>query len=85
MAADSMFETMYTSYGRMVEVGRLGLKPDESADERVILDVPRQDPQYDSIWLAMSPTEARDLAGLLMRHAAAAEVPASPAPMMQQA
>lgn len=77
MTADSRFETMRTSYGRAVEVGRLGLSPRDSRVDRVILDVPRQNPEYDSLWLAMSPAEARDLAGLLMRHAAAAESPES--------
>lgn len=75
MTLDSRFEKMCTSYGRMVEVGRLALKPHRAADERVILDVPRQNPQYDNIWLAMSPDEARRLAGLLMRHADAAQAP----------
>lgn len=73
MTADSRFETLRTSYGRTVEVGRLGLTSDESRGDRVILDVPRQNPEYDSFWVAMSPAEARELAGLLMRHAALAE------------
>lgn len=73
MAADSRFETMRTSYGRAVEVGRLCFHAPGSTNERVILDVPRQNPEYDPLWLALSPDEARDLAGLLLRHAAAAE------------
>jgi hypothetical protein len=73
MTADSRFETMLTSYGRAVEVGRLGLPPHGSREDRVILDVPRQNPEYDDLWVAMSPAEARDLAGLLVRHAEAAE------------
>jgi hypothetical protein len=77
MTADSRFETMRTSYGRAVEVGRLDRNPRDSRDDRVILDVARQNPEYDSLWLAMSPAEARDLASLLVRHAAAAESPES--------
>ena len=71
--ADGRFEIMRTSYGRAVEVGRLGLPPHDSREDRVILDVPRQNPEYDNLWLAMSPAEARDLARLLMRHASEAE------------
>ncbi len=73
MGADSRFETMRTSYGRAVEVGRLCFYAPDSRTERVILDVPRQNPEYDALWLALSPDEARNLAGLLLRHAAAAE------------
>ncbi|WP_123788555.1 hypothetical protein [Phytoactinopolyspora halophila] len=65
---------MSTSYGRRVEVGRLHLsEPGSSGDGRVILDIPRQDPEYDAMWVALSPVEARDLADLLLRYAAAAE------------
>jgi hypothetical protein len=77
MTADSRFETMRTSYGRTVEVGRLCLSRSGARDERVIVDVPRENPEYDDLWLALSPAEARDLAGRLIRHAAAAESPAS--------
>lgn len=73
MAADSRFEIMRTSYGRAVEVGRLCFYAPGSRNERVILDVPRQNPEYDALWVALSPEEARSLAGLLLRHAAAAE------------
>ena len=78
MSTNSRFDTMSTSYGRTVEVGRLCLGAAGSRNERVILDAPRQDPEYDHLWLALSPAEARDLAGLLTRHAAAAESSASP-------
>jgi hypothetical protein len=77
MTADSRFETMRTSYGRTVEVGRLCLTRPGSCDDRVIVDVPRENPEYDDLWLALSPAEARDLAGRLIRLAAAAESPAS--------
>jgi hypothetical protein len=73
MSADSRFETMHTSYGRTVEVGRLCFVSSESDGERVILDVPRRNPEYDSLWLAMSPKEAHRLAALLDRCATAAE------------
>jgi hypothetical protein len=43
----------------------------------VIVDVPRENPEYDDLWLALSPAEARDLARRLIRLAAAAESPAS--------
>jgi hypothetical protein len=75
MTADSRFEIMRTSYGRTVEVGRLCLSRSGSCDDRVIVDVPRENPEYDDLWLALSPAEARDLAGRLIRHAAAAESP----------
>ncbi|MFW6090545.1 MAG: hypothetical protein ACODAF_01640 [Actinomycetota bacterium] len=73
MAADSRFEIMRTSYGRAVEVGRLCFFAPGTRNERVILDVPRQNPEYDALWVALSPDEARSLAGLLLRHAAAAD------------
>lgn len=73
MRADSRFETMQTSYGRTVEVGRLCFYTSESDGERVILDVPRRNPDYDSLWLAMSPKEAHRLAALLDRYATEAE------------
>jgi hypothetical protein len=73
MSADSRFETMHTSYGRTVEVGRLCFRSPDTDGERIILDVPRQNPQYDSLWLAMSPKEAHRLAALLDRCATAAE------------
>jgi hypothetical protein len=81
MTTPCRFETMRTSYGRVVEVGRLCFRDPGLHDERVILDVPRQNPEYDSLWVALSPSEARALAGLLIRHAEAAEVtvPAAPA------
>jgi hypothetical protein len=41
----------------------------------VIVDVPRENPEYDHLWLALSPAEARDLAGRLIRLVAAAESP----------
>ena len=75
MTADSRFETMRTSYGRTVEVGRLCLSRSGARDDRVIVDVPRENPEYDDLWLALSPAEARDLAGRLIRLAAAAESP----------
>jgi len=77
MTADSRFEIMRTSYGRTVEVGRLCLSRTGSSDDRVIVDVPRENPEYDDLWLALSPAEARDLAGRLIRLAAAAESPES--------
>lgn len=64
---------MNTSYGRTVEVGRLCFHSPDTAGERIILDVPRQNPQYDSLWLAMSPKESHRLAALLDRCATAAE------------
>jgi hypothetical protein len=76
MTADSRFETMRTSYGRTIEVGRLCLTRPGTCDDRVIVDVPRENPEYD-LWLALSPAEARDLAGRLIRLATAAESPAS--------
>ncbi|HEX5997135.1 MAG TPA: hypothetical protein VFY84_18510 [Jiangellales bacterium] len=63
---------MRTSYGRTVEVGRLCFYSTQTRGERIILDVPRQNPEYDSLWLAMSPEEAHQLAALLDRCAAAA-------------
>jgi hypothetical protein len=60
-----------------VEVGRLCLSRPGSCDDRVIVDVPRENPEYDDLWLALSPAEARDLARRLIRLAAAAESPAS--------
>lgn len=66
-------ETMRTSYGRTVEVGRLRLPGTTAPVERVIVDVRRENPEYDDLWLSLSPAEARDLAERLMRHAAAAE------------
>jgi hypothetical protein len=77
MTVDSRFEIMRTSYGRTVEVGRLRLSRPGSCDDRVIVDVPRENPEYDDLWLALSPAEARDLARRLIRLAAAAESPAS--------
>jgi len=77
MTVDSRFEIMRTSYGRTVEVGRLCLSRPGSCDDRVIVDVPRENPEYDDLWLALSPAEARDLARRLIRLAAAAESPAS--------
>ena len=62
---------MRTSYGRAVEVGRLCFH--STRTERIILDVPRQNPEYDSLWLAMSPNEAHRLAALLEKCASAAE------------
>ena len=73
MSADSRFETIHTSYGRTVEVGRLCFHSPDTDGERIILDVPRQNPEYDSLWLALSPKEAHRLAALLDRCAAAAE------------
>lgn len=73
MAVNSKFESIRTSYGRKVEVGRLCFFPTDPDDERVIVDVPRQNPEFDTMWLALSPDEARELAALLVRQAAAAE------------
>ena len=73
MSADSRFETIHTSYGRTVEVGRLCFHSPDTDGERIILDVPRQNPEYDSLWLAMSPNEAHRLAVLLEKCASAAE------------
>ena len=39
MSADSRFETMHTSYGRTVEVGRLCFHSPDTDGERIILDV----------------------------------------------
>ncbi|NED98529.1 hypothetical protein G1H11_24840 [Phytoactinopolyspora alkaliphila] len=66
-------ETMRTSYGRTVEVGRLRLPGVQTPVDRVILDVPRDNPEYDNLWLSLSPREARDLAERLTRHATEAE------------
>ncbi|NEE00659.1 hypothetical protein [Phytoactinopolyspora halotolerans] len=66
-------ETMRTSYGRTVEVGRLRLPGLTAPVDRVILDVPRDNPEYDDLWLSLSPQEARELAARLMRHASEAE------------
>lgn len=86
MRADRRFETMHTSYGRTVEVGRLCFHRPETDGGRVILDVPRQNPQYDGLWLAMSPAEAHRLAALLDRYATAAEqVPGSAADQQERA
>lgn len=66
-------ETMCTSYGRTVEVGRLRLPGVTHPVDRIILDVPRDNPDYDGLWLTLSPKEARDLAQRLMRQATEAE------------
>ncbi|NDL59660.1 hypothetical protein [Phytoactinopolyspora mesophila] len=66
-------ETMCTSYGRTVEVGRLRLPGVTRPVERIVLDVPRKNPEYDNLWLSLSPDEARDLASRLVRQAAEAE------------
>jgi hypothetical protein len=41
--------------------------------DRIILDVPRDNPEYDDLWLALSPKEARHLAECLTRQATEAE------------
>lgn len=41
MTADSKFETLRTSYGWMLEVGRFGIHSRDSLGDRVILDVSR--------------------------------------------
>jgi hypothetical protein len=66
-------EKMCTSYGRTVEVGRLRLPGVRSHVDRIILDVPRDNPEYDDLWLALSPMEARHLAECLTRQATEAE------------
>jgi hypothetical protein len=66
-------ETMCTSYGRTVEVGRLRLPGVTSPVERIVLDVPRKNPEYDGLWLSLSPEEARDLASRLVRQAEEAD------------
>ncbi|WP_207782089.1 hypothetical protein [Phytoactinopolyspora limicola] len=66
-------ETMYTSYGRVVEVGRLRLPGVSRPVDRIVVDVPRTNPEYDDLWLSLSPAEARDLARRLVRQAAEAE------------
>lgn len=66
-------ETMCTSYGRTVEVGRLRLPGVRQPVNRIILDVLRDNPDYDDLWLTLSPQEARDLAQRLMRQATEAE------------
>jgi hypothetical protein len=72
MTVHSRFNTICTSYGRTVEVGRLSLTQG-SGDERVYLDIPRQNPEFDNLWLALSPEEACDLADLLVWHAQVAK------------
>lgn len=67
-------EKMCTSYGRTVEVGRLRLPGVDMPVNRITLDVPRDNPEYDDIWLALSPREARDLAERLNRQAREAEL-----------
>lgn len=73
MPCDIRHETMCTTYGRTVEVGRLRLPGVTSQVDRIIVDVPRDNPEYDNLWLSLSPEEARDLATRLTRQAAEAE------------
>ncbi|AYY14245.1 hypothetical protein EF847_17630 [Actinobacteria bacterium YIM 96077] len=73
MSLSIRHETMCTSYGRTVEVGRLRLPGVNEPVQRIVLDVPRSNPEYDRLWLSLSPQEARDLADRLERYAAEAE------------
>lgn len=73
MSSSIRHETMCTSYGRTVEVGRLRLPGVKHPVDRIILDIIRDNPDYDGLWLALSPQEALGLAQRLMRQATEAE------------
>lgn len=77
MVANIRHETLCTTYGRTVEIARLRLPGPHETVQRIILDVPRTNPEYDHLWLSLSPKEARELAGCLERYAAEAEAEAS--------
>lgn len=64
-------ERLRTTCGRTIEIGRLALPG--TTVERVIVDVSREDHDYDELWMSLTPGEARDLATLLARQAATAE------------
>jgi uncharacterized OsmC-like protein len=67
--------TFRTTCGRDVRVGRLALGSAERRAWRVSLDVGHAPGQADGTWAALTPAEARQLAAILLREAAAAEHP----------
>ncbi|CCK24647.1 hypothetical protein BN159_0268 [Streptomyces davaonensis JCM 4913] len=62
-----------TTCGRRIGVRRLELAPAERPISRVALDVGRDQGGEPGVWAALTADEARDLARLLLLHAALAE------------
>ena len=67
-----------TTCGREVAVGWLVLGGPDQPARRVSLDIGQSPGRGDGTWAALTPAEARQLAAVLLRQAAAAE--SAPAP-----
>ncbi|WP_331744015.1 OsmC family protein [Kitasatospora sp. NBC_01300] len=69
-------QLMYTASGRTVAVSRF--TPEVLPDTgRVVLDTVRKPYDTGEVWISLTPAEARELAGMLLRQAAAVDRPQS--------
>lgn len=76
-------DVVRTTCGREFTVGKLRLEHVGHATARVSLSTPLLSQDVETLWASLTPREARELAGHLLAHAAAAEQaePAEPMPL----